>query len=112
VERFQKTPGGSPLRKTTCLWHGGPPGPWWAHLLAYSLCRFSTALRSEPTHLFKSVWSKGWRLLLRAIYTYLHLPPRTLIHYHVQILRAEKLETLVHISTRIRASNQEKISPP
>ena len=27
------------------------------------------------------------------------------------ILRAEKLETLIRMSTRIRASNQEKISP-
>jgi hypothetical protein len=28
-----------------------------------------------------------------------------------QILRAEKSETLIHITTRIKASNQEKISP-
>jgi hypothetical protein len=42
------------------------------------------------------------------IYTYLH-PPQGI--KPSQILRAEKLEILIHMSTGSRASNQEKISP-
>jgi hypothetical protein len=44
------------------------------------------------------------QVIKRAAYT----PPQGMLS---QILRAEKPETLIHISTRIRASNQENISP-
>ena len=60
------------------------------------------------SHYFKSVWSKGWGLMLCAIYIYICLhPPGQMPHL---MLRVKNLETLILMSTRIRLSNQEKIS--
>ena len=83
-----------------------PMGP---HVSLPLLCRFSTALRIASPPFIQVSLIRGLRIDASA-YIYLPAPPPPeQIPY--LILRAEKLETLIHMSTRIRASNQENISP-
>jgi hypothetical protein len=87
-----------------------PPTGWSAsgpHMLAPPC--YVGSLPSQRSNLrcsFKSVWSEGPRCLKPPIYTSPQPPPKG------NDPEFWNLETLIHISTRIRDSNQEKINPP
>ena len=81
---------------------------WAPHVSLPLLCWFSTALRIASQLFIQVGLIQGLRIDAPA-YIYLPAPPsRASMHL---ILRVEKPKTLIHMSTRIRASNQEKISP-
>ena len=72
------------------------------------LCRFSTALRITSPLFIQVGLIRGLRIDASA-YIYQPAPRSSAIHaFDPESLRPE---TLIHMSTRIKASNQEKISP-
>ena len=76
--------------------------PLGSHLSASLLCRFSIALRIASLPFIQVGLIRGLRINAPA-YIYLPAPPsRAMPHL---ILRAEKPETLIHMSTSIKSSN-------
>jgi hypothetical protein len=86
-------------KRDTCHPTSGRPAPGGLTCQPRCYIGFSPPPRIHLHRLFKSIWSKGSELTLRPIYTSLH--PSQGIIKPSQILRAEKPETLIHMSTRI-----------
>ena len=83
---------------------GRPVGP---HVSLLLLCQFSTTLRIASPPFIQVGLIRGLRINALA-YTPTCTPSSRALAFDPESLRSE---TLIHMSTRIRASNQEKISP-